>query len=247
MNEIDYGELDKEVSRVMSDTGGTSNNTIRKRMEAEEEGLEASEVHVNPRSGAGRRGRYMDMIHPASDMKRSAPVRNYSAGKNVKPIREPVVKARELAEVVPEEDESEFGVIEDVGRDLAAEEDFVSEPEAMLGLEELAELDERLEELNNEEPNANNYSLGGKSPFIPDAKVEKRPLGDYVPENSTRGVQSTRNVYSQRTPSEQPVPDVKPIVVATKKKSGWVWALVTILVILVGGGLGVLAFVLYNG
>jgi|GEM_PF-1963489 len=108
------------------------------------------------------------------------------------------------------------------------------EPAADLPLASLA---------GEEDPNANNYSLGGRSPFIPDAKVEKRPLGDYVPEGSTRGVQSTKNVYSQRTPVDRNVPDVEPMVVgAPKKRSGWMWALVTLLVVVAGGGLGVLVF-----
>jgi len=248
MSEIDYDELDKEVGRVMADDeveGGVESEEempeeeiSREEMpreEPEEEPIEASEVHVQARP-ARARGRYMDMVHPNSDMR--PPSRNYATGKDVEAPKKEVEKT--VKEVVEEvvEDGPEFGVIEDVNREMEAEADFVAEPEA------LKELPEK--ELY-EEPDANNYSLGGKSPFIPDAKVEKRPLGDYVPEDSTRGVQSTKNVYSQRTPVEQSVSDLKPMVIgAPKRKPGWVWALVTLLVIAAGGGLGVLAFMLYS-
>ncbi|MCL1840002.1 hypothetical protein FWF89_03360 [Candidatus Saccharibacteria bacterium] len=238
MSEIDYEELDKEVGKVMADDGDEK-HVITKRMEAEEEGVEASEMHVKPQSKPAKRGRYMDMVHPTSDMR--PPSRNYSVSKEIEAPEE--IETESVKEEVEEEDEPEFGVIEDVNKDLEAEADFVSKPEAMKDLPEKEEFEDFDDE---EEPDANNYSLGGKSPFIPDAKVEKRPLGDYVPEGSARGVQSTKNVYSQRVPMEEIAPDVKPTVIGTQRKSGWIWAIVTILVIAAGGGLGVLAFMLYT-
>ena len=39
-------------------------------------------------------------------------------------------------------------------------------------------------------PNANNYSLGGRSPFLTDTKVEKRPLGNNIPETNATTVHS---------------------------------------------------------
>ena len=95
-------------------------------------------------------------------------------------------------------------------------------------------------------PNANNYSLGVRSPFLnTDAKVEKRPLGNNIPETSTSALRSTRNVYSQKSALKNSEAAKKHIVTeGGKKKSGWLWALIVLAVIAAGGGLGYLAYLI---
>ncbi len=95
-------------------------------------------------------------------------------------------------------------------------------------------------------PNANNYSLGVRSPFLnTDAKVEKRPLGNNIPETSTSALHSTRNVYSQKSALKNTEAAKKHIVTeGGKKKSGWLWALIVLAVIAAGGGLGYLAYLI---
>ena len=93
-------------------------------------------------------------------------------------------------------------------------------------------------------PNANNYSLGGRSPFLTDAKVEKRPLGKNIPETSHSALKSTKNTYSQKTPNKTNHAKKHIVTEAPKKHSGWLWALVVLLVIAAGGGLGYLAYIL---
>ena len=95
-------------------------------------------------------------------------------------------------------------------------------------------------------PNANNYSLGVRSPFLVDTKVEKRPLGTDIPETSARALHSTKNVYSSKSPSKTTTSTHKKhlIAEAPKKHSGWLWTLVVLLVIAAGGGLGYLAYIL---
>lgn len=95
-------------------------------------------------------------------------------------------------------------------------------------------------------PNANNYSLGVRSPFLnTDAKVEKRPLGNNIPETSTSALRSTRNVYSQKSALKNTEAAKKHIVTeGGKKKSGWLWALIVLAVIAAGGGLGYLAYLI---
>lgn len=214
MSEIDYAELDKEVTKAMQD--------------------KSFDKKIAPKT----RGRYMDMVHPRSDMR--PPSRDYTVGKNISAPNENEIKQEPDNTPEAPEDEVEFGIIEDVNPSnptedtLAAEEEFVSEPEAFF------------ETQDDNAPDANNYSLGGKSPFIPDAKVEKRPLGDFVPDDNARGVRSTKNVYGQRTPTKQESTSQKPLVVAEKKKSGWIWALITLLVLAAGCGLGYLAYTLYT-
>ena len=93
-------------------------------------------------------------------------------------------------------------------------------------------------------PNANNYSLGGRSPFLTDAKVEKHPLGKHVPETSSSALKSTKNTYSQKAPSKTAHAKKHIVTEAPKKHTGWLWALVVLLVIAAGGGLGYLAYIL---
>ena len=94
-------------------------------------------------------------------------------------------------------------------------------------------------------PNANNYSLGVRSPFLTNTKVEKRPLGTDIPETSTAALHSTKNVYSSKSPSKASSTKKKHMVTeAPKKHSGWLWTLVVLGVIAAGGGLGYLAYIL---
>lgn len=94
-------------------------------------------------------------------------------------------------------------------------------------------------------PNANNYSLGGRSPFMTDAKVEKRPLGSNVPDTNAATLRSTHNVYSQKSPTRTTENTKKHIIAKTpRKKSGWVWTLAVIGVIAAGGGLGFLLYLI---
>ena len=97
-----------------------------------------------------------------------------------------------------------------------------------------------------EAPDANSYSLGGRSPFLVDTKVEKRPLGTNIPETNTAAVHSTKNIYSQKNPSKTPVTKRKKHTVteAPKSHSGWLWTLIVILVIAAGAGLGYLAYLI---
>lgn len=94
-------------------------------------------------------------------------------------------------------------------------------------------------------PNANNYSLGVRSPFLTNTKVEKRPLGTDIPETSTAALHSTKNVYSSKSPSKASTTKKKHMVTeAPKKHSGWLWTLIVLGVIAAGGGLGYLAYIL---
>lgn len=96
-----------------------------------------------------------------------------------------------------------------------------------------------------EAPNANNYSLGGRSPFMTNTHVEKRPLGTNIPETSASALRSTRNVYSQKSPTRATENAHKHIVTQEPAgKSGWLWTLIVLGVIAAGGGLGYLAYLL---
>ncbi|MBR0134475.1 hypothetical protein IJM16_04425 [Candidatus Saccharibacteria bacterium] len=95
------------------------------------------------------------------------------------------------------------------------------------------------------EPNANNYSLGVRSPFMTNTKVEKRPLGKDIPETSVANLRSTKNIYSSKSPSKSIKATKKHMVTeAPKKHSGWLWTFVVLFVLAAGAGLGYLAYIL---
>lgn len=96
-------------------------------------------------------------------------------------------------------------------------------------------------------PNANNYSLGVRSPFMTNTKVEKRPLGKDIPETSVSNLHSTKNVYSSKSPSKvtgKPVKKKHTVTEAPKKHSGWLWTLLVLFVLGAGAGVGYLAYIL---
>lgn len=96
-------------------------------------------------------------------------------------------------------------------------------------------------------PNANNYSLGVRSPFMTNTKVEKRPLGKDIPETSVSNLHSTKNIYSSKSPSKvtgKPAKKKHMVTEAPKKHSGWLWTLLVLFVIGAGAGLGYLAYIL---
>ncbi len=95
-------------------------------------------------------------------------------------------------------------------------------------------------------PNADNYSIGGRSPFLTDTKVEKTPLGKNSQQSSASSIESTKNTYSQKSPTRSKAKAEKKHVVTEdpKGKSGWLWTIIALLVIAAGGGLGYLAYLI---
>lgn len=122
----------------------------------------------------------------------------------------------------------------------------ITEEELIIEEEETPILAKPKAKKTAKEPNANNYSLGGRSPFLnPDAKVEKRPLGLHIPESSALNLSSTHNVYSQKSPLKNNEYTGKHIITeAPQKKNGWLWTIIVIGIIAAGGALGYLAYLL---
>lgn len=108
----------------------------------------------------------------------------------------------------------------------------------------------------DEAPDANNFSLGAtESPFLPGARVDKRPLGLDVKLNaeSPNITKSTKNVYARREMlghPKTPIAANRPTMVVDnpkKKDHGFLWALLIIFVTLLGAGAGALVYYLmYN-
>lgn len=93
-------------------------------------------------------------------------------------------------------------------------------------------------------PNANNFSIGGKSPFLANTQVEKTPLGKNPAQNSAGSIESTKNTYSQKSPSKSKVASKHVVTEEPKDHSGWFRALIVLLVVAAGAGLGLLAWLI---
>jgi cobalamin biosynthesis Mg chelatase CobN len=100
-------------------------------------------------------------------------------------------------------------------------------------------------------PNANNYSLGVRSPFLrPDAsaKVAKRPLG--VGPNSSEFVQEDEipqeNEYTKVATKKDKKAKKTKVVKDSKEKPGWFWAIIIVLILAAGAGLGYLAYLILS-
>ena len=95
--------------------------------------------------------------------------------------------------------------------------------------------------------NADNYSIGGRSPFLTDKKVEKTPLGKNTQQSSVNSIESTKNTYSQKSPIKLKGKTEKKHIVTegSKEKSGWLWAFIVLLVVAAGGGAGYLTYLLF--
>lgn len=69
--------------------------------------------------------------------------------------------------------------LDEISDDIEAEiADFVEEPKPIFT------------EKKPDSPDANKYSLGGRSPFLTSVKVEKRPLSSFVPEENAKPLKS---------------------------------------------------------
>ena len=212
------------------------------------------------------RGRFMDMVKPGAQTKSRPQVRNYSTGKTVPapaPSLSPKVEAkkgpmttkRRMDMVMPAKKVTPAPKpVETPKKPMQSTPKNAEEPKPQPKKEAEAPRPNLFSDDNfakdEPTPNANNFSLGGRSPFIRDAKVDKRPLGPNVPESNAGAIRSTKNVYSQKTPLKAGAGDTPGrsviTVAAPKKKSGWLWALLTLGIIVAGGGIGLIAYMIFT-
>jgi hypothetical protein len=97
-------------------------------------------------------------------------------------------------------------------------------------------------------PNANNYSLGVRSPYLrQNAKVEKRPLNGDVSE-FVQDDKIEKNSYPEQTEKPKKKTHSKHTVKKSEKSnSNWYWPILVILIVAAGGGLGYLLWWILQG
>ena len=172
-----------------------------------------------------------------------APIRRLAARPAVKPVTKTVAKptiapARAISKPLPTRP-----VAKPAPKPAAT-----PEPKPVTKPEPKPVLDEKPTPIlkKRETPNANNYSIGGHSPFIKNTKVEKRPLGKNTSDSSASSLRSTHNVYSQKSPIRTTENTKKHIITQEpQKKSGWISALLVLGIIAAGGALGWIAFLIF--
>lgn len=202
MKELDFDELDRAVSSLMSDTAATTSpdssevpkektldipssapatppasfDTLQPSVvkKAIEQPVDDDKVAVNTAPAIRRSsGRFMDVVHPSSDMKQptqSTPQKPSSRqGVTISPIPSPLVVPSKLPEIVADETPK------------AAESTHDSESDwpDPLDISKPAEDDAHFDDLPADVVPEDKAPL--TSPFLSDAKVEKRPLGGAVP------------------------------------------------------------------
>lgn len=223
MKELDFDELDRAVSSLMSDTTPTVSDTsdipkeklldipssapataakqpsfgtlepetVKKALDTSDDD---SSDKVTPAAPAIRRssGRFMDVVHPSSDMKQAGntPAQPSSRqGITISPTPSPLVVPSELPDVVadkPKAPETEPDN-EVTSSDWPDPLDVSSKKEDTVVPEEDTAAEEPVED---EKPPLS-------SPFISDAKVEKRPLG-----GAPMSISETENAFFGEQPKE---------------------------------------------
>lgn len=198
MKELDFDELDRAVSSLMSDTAGSvpdssespkektldipssATNTppttsfdtlqpdvVKKAVEQpSDDNASANAAPAIRRSS----GRFMDVVHPSSDMKQPTPQKPTTRqGINISPAPSPLVVPSKLPDVVADDKPK---AAEPTTQDAASE---WPDP-----------LDVARSHGTNSDQDSTPTDLAGEdkapltSPFLSDAKVEKRPLGGAV-------------------------------------------------------------------
>lgn len=152
MTDIDFEELDKAVSSVINDNYGDNPEP----KSAPEENKTANRPIPQLNNPRRRGGRFMDVVHPSSDMRST----------NLKPVSEPKDEKIDVdtSKLTPEEDnKSSFNMPDPID---------IHEQKI---LNENDKFDDNLDKPNKELEG----SQKSDSPFIADAKVEKRPLGAF--------------------------------------------------------------------
>ena len=225
---IDYDELDKAVNEAIKSRAAAkpAAKSVVKKTTAPSVNV-VRNTTTKPAPKPVNHGYYMDFVakRPAHTPRPVAPVAKPVAPRPVATKPAPAVARPSVAQQIQQKQQ--------VAQTKAAPAPAKpAEPKPVVKAEPKA-------------PNANNYSLGGRSPFMIDAKVDKRPLGTNIPETSARTIHSTRNIYSQKDPSTKKHKAKKHMVTESPKNhSGWFWTFIVLLVIAAGAGLGYLAYIL---
>ncbi|UTX51532.1 hypothetical protein KI440_01075 [Candidatus Saccharibacteria bacterium TM7i] len=196
MKDFDFDELDRAVSSVLDAKANAGDRHVSSSVEPQhteraEPSLEIPERQSVEKDIAPARsitpprprtGRFMDVVHP------SAAVRPIPQAEAVAPVEIPASPAPEVPTASPRR-EVPMNDISMVPRSEMA-------PPVVQ--------DTSSEEVESEEA-SNDWPMAPESPFLPDAKVEKRPLGESRPTGAPTRVEDT---VSDTAPNDALMQDI---------------------------------------
>ena len=113
-------------------------------------------------------GRFMDVVHPSSNMRSTMPDRPS------RPLIEPIMVSRPL-------ESPRFGGVNSFSAPKTISTPVVNNSSASLNNDD-SDIDQISNDISKAMENTTNYPM--ESPFLPDAKVDKRPLGAFSNEQS---------------------------------------------------------------
>ena len=169
MSDIDFAELDKAVNNLVNKNSTTTNAPMSEKVEEKTD-------HSVPMSQKPK-GRFMDVLHPSSDMT-GKENENTKAAKPVSqtPAQRKIVAPIYDSMVLPSKKDSSLAPSSSAPSNYepAAKSDWPDPIEAV-------------EATNKEDQTASSSDIKGKPAattlFLPDTKVEKRPLGGFSGDN----------------------------------------------------------------
>lgn len=219
MDDINFDELDKAVNSALKQAPQSESPTTPSNPTPPSEELPAAEKPVE-RSVPKRRGQFMDMVHPSSDMMKTVPTKTSRLGATIQPLDPSIVEAKaenvkqEEKPVQPPEPTPPGASVEP---DAAGAESTavhsewpdpldVMEQAEQTKQEHVAEATPTTDEAPaKEQGNAalettpNMPEEPATSPFISGPELEKRPLGAFA-----------GSVMSEDQPSEKPANITEP-------------------------------------
>jgi hypothetical protein len=190
MKDLDFDELDRAVNSLITSIPGQTPNDTETPVPVATDDTPSISTVTSPVSQRST-GRFMDVVHPSSDMRTTAPiperVSRQGMAVNPTPLLEmpslpPRVPASTPVDIPPEqptwpdpisfqEQQNNQAVPQAVPKEAPQEESAKDED---------ADIDQINDDITNTLNQANNELPD--SPFIPGTKVEKRPLGAFSSE-----------------------------------------------------------------
>ena len=179
MSDIDFDELDREVSKLVGDTDPSTISVSTKSKPNETTTENTTDTSTDDVTAVTRRGRFMDVMHPSSDMatkEETSAASQLSDGAQRQTL-EPI----EDIQAQPEQNDSEL-LKSETPQDMPHPTDMPDPIDVHENRQQAEELQNSVLQVETVEPEQQPSIVDETPPndlFVTDAKVEKRPLGQF--------------------------------------------------------------------
>lgn len=186
MSDIDFEELDKAVNSLMNKAGGGSNTNnassdslaVNETQTNSVESQAPAELKAPPMISKKLSGRFMDVVHPSSDMRRNSTATSMPSRTGV--FIQPLDSLREesVSEKVVVKEDSLNAVSNSEAVDPSSDiQPSLTEPDTPT---EKSLADKIAESLADSSKNIADPLPNISTPFLPNPNIEKRPLGENI-------------------------------------------------------------------